>query len=100
MHHVPVEGAGNSGAGAVALAARWGAAKIVLLGYDCKKSGGKVHWHEDHPRGLGNAAALPGWPSDFKRLLPMLSGIHVVNATRETALDMFPRMTLEEVLDT
>lgn len=100
VHHVPVEGVGHSGAGAVALAARWGAAKIVLLGYDCQKSGGKAHWHEDHPRGLGNAAALPGWPADFKRLLPMLSGIQVINATRETALDVFPRMNLKEVLDT
>ncbi|WP_267126435.1 hypothetical protein [Xanthomonas sacchari] len=99
VHHVPVEGVGHSGAGAVALAARWGATKIVLLGYDCQKSGGKAHWHEDHPRGLGNAAALPGWPADFKRLLPMLGGIQVINATRDTALDVFPRMSLEEVFD-
>lgn len=100
VHRVPVEGVGNSGAGAIVLAAQWNATKIVLLGYDCQYTGGKAHWHDDHPRGLGNAAALPGWLADFKRLLPRMSGVQVVNATRETALDAFPRVELEEALHT
>src|SRR5690606_16993842 len=52
----------NSGVGAISLAAHWGARKIILLGYDCQLTGGRAHWHEDHPKGLGNAGGVKDWP--------------------------------------
>jgi hypothetical protein len=45
----------NSGCGALALAASRGARRIVMLGYDCQRTGGKTHSHGDHPPTLGNA---------------------------------------------
>lgn len=89
---------GNSGAGAVALAAHLGARRAVLLGYDCQRTGGKAHWHGDHPAGLGNAGSLPKWQVQFGKLAAHLGGMTVVNSTRETALVVFPRMPLEEAL--
>jgi hypothetical protein len=89
---------GNSGAGAVALAAYQGASRVVLLGYDLQQTGGKVHWHGNHPAGLGNAGSLHKWPAQFQKLAHSVSGIKVVNATRQTALEVFPKMTLEEAL--
>lgn len=88
---------GNSGYQAVNIAALYGSRKIILLGYDCKASGERVHWFGNHP--------APTCPSVFKdqlkwwRTMPeALNGIEVLNATRDTALDMFPQVELTEVL--
>lgn len=36
----PVKGFGNSGAGAIAMAAKAGAKRVIMLGYDCQHTGG------------------------------------------------------------
>ncbi len=105
---VPVEHAGvqkvkfrpcrNSGEGAIALASYLGARSIVMLGYDCQHTGGRAHWHPDHP-GLGNAKGCEKWPQQFRKLAQFLGpDIRVVNASRVTALDVWPRISLEEAL--
>lgn len=88
----------NSGAGAIALAHRYGAENIVLLGYDCHRNGG-AHWHGDHPDGLGNAGALPQWPKHFARLARAMSSVSIVNCSPGTALRTFPTMDLLDALD-
>jgi hypothetical protein len=92
---------GNSGAGAIALAAYMGAAVIVLLGYDCQRSGGRAHWHPDHPAPLGNAGGIAGWPRQFGLLASMLQirNVRVVNCSRETALRCFERGELSDFVD-
>lgn len=91
----------NSGAGSIALAAHWGAQRIGLLGFDCQYTNGKTHWHGDHPEGAGagNAGSLPKWPQQFEQLAQELRAIEVVNLTRETALQVWPRGNLEAFLD-
>lgn len=93
---------GNSGAGAIAVAIMSGAARVVLLGYDCKHADdGRRHWHGDHPPGTaGNAApqTVAKWPAQFMKLRDTFPGIPIINCTRETALDAFPRARLEDVL--
>jgi hypothetical protein len=103
----------NSGACAVGLAIAAGAKKIVMLGYDCQKTDGKVHWHPDHPSrmsektarkrwpgGMANAESIKRWPSQFKnvRIYADNNGARVINASRVTALDCFERANLEDVL--
>lgn len=88
----------NSGAGAIAVAAGLGAARIILLGYDCQHTGGKAHWHADHPAGMGNAGSVAKWPAQFESLKKKLSGVDIVNCTRSTALDCFRRAPLEDEL--
>ena len=91
---------GNSGAGAISLAAHYGAEKIILIGYDCQATGGKKHWHGDHPKGLGNAMSMPHWGSQFKEIADYLKGkAEIINATRETALTFWPRQLLEDALN-
>ena len=77
-----------------------GASKVVMLGYDCQKTGGRTHWHGDHPRTLGNAHSMPGWPKLFAKVAKFAEArrVPVVNATRETALTCFPRVDLEAAL--
>jgi len=92
------KGQTNSGAMLVAQAAYWGVRRIVMLGFDCQHTGGRTHWHGSHPQGLGDAAGVANWPAQFRAILHRLQGIDVVNASRESALDMFPRATLEKAL--
>jgi hypothetical protein len=91
---------GNSGAGAISLAIYAGAAKVIALGIDCVKDGGKRHHFGDHPPGLGNAKSLPKWPNHFKRLAgyAQQKGVEVINASRKTALECFDRQPLEDAL--
>lgn len=89
----------NSGAACIALSADAGAARIILLGYDCQHTGGKTHWHGDHPKKLGNAGSVGKWPAAFAALAKTIPATtKVINCSRETALDCFPRAALEDVL--
>jgi hypothetical protein len=92
----------NSGYQAINLAFLEGARTIVLVGYDMQHTGGRHHWHPDHPRPLGNFN--PGMPElcrpKFDGLARDLAerGVRVINASRETALTCFERIPLRDVL--
>lgn len=96
--HAPLRGVGNSGVGALALADSWGVARIIMLGYDGQHTGGKTHWHGDHPKPLGNAGSVSLWHQKFQTFSSACRA-HVINATRETALTCFQRMDLETALE-
>jgi hypothetical protein len=91
----------NSGHQAVALAHFFGVKKILLLGYDMQRHGGRTHWHADHPRGkMGNGGRFAEWRKqlddlrgDFDR-----AGIEVINCSRKTGLVGYPRATIQEAL--
>lgn len=85
----------NSGAGAILLAAYWGASSIILLGYDVQLTGGMSHWHGDHPDELGNAGSLKFWPAQFDGVAARLVNTPIVNCSRHTSLSVFPRLPLE-----
>ena len=80
------------------MAVKAGASRVILLGYDCQKTGGQVHWHGDHPEGLGNAGSMPKWAKQFEALAASVNGVEVINCSRDTALRAFPRMSLEDAL--
>lgn len=90
----------NSGHQAINLACVFGATRILLLGYDCQHTGGKSHWHGDHPRTLGNARCVSSWAKGFKQqaIHARLRGIEIINCSRATALQCFPRSTITECL--
>jgi hypothetical protein len=93
----------NTGVMTVSLASKLGASRIVLLGFDCQHTGGKTHWHGDHPAGLGNAGSIagikgrPSWQAQFEALRRYIKA-PIINATRETALTCFPLATLEDCI--
>jgi len=89
---------GNSGAATIRMAAEGGASRIVLLGFDCQHTGGKAHWHSDHPRGMGNAHGADKWIGKFRQMAEELTEIEIINCSRETALTCWPRANLEDVL--
>lgn len=91
---------GNSGYQAIGLAFHLGARRIVLLGYDMQRTGGRSHWHGDHPEPLGNGNSFPLWLQRYGALAGALKTrrIDCVNASRETALRCFERATITEAL--
>lgn len=89
---------GNSGASCISLAAAGGASRILLLGFDCQKTGGKSHWHGDHPPNLGNAAQIDRWHERFNQQAQDLAKIKIINCSRETALRCWPRADLGDML--
>ena len=89
---------GNSGAGCISVAEQAGAARVILLGFDCGHTGGKSHWHGDHPSGLGNAGLTYQWLDKFKQLAHDFSHVEIINASRETAITCFPRARLEDLI--
>lgn len=95
-----INSGGNSGFQAISLAALFGAAKIVLLGYDMQRTSGKSHWHGDHRGGLPNGRGFASWAARMAPLAKDLHsrGIEVYNCTRTTALQCFPTARLEDVL--
>jgi hypothetical protein len=89
----------NTGAVSVALPVYAGASRVLMLGFDCQRTGGKTHWHGDHPATLGNAISIKDWPRCFKAAASYAKGkAEVLNCSRETALTCFPRVPLEEAL--
>jgi hypothetical protein len=91
----------NSGVCATAWAMDQGAARVVLLGFDCSHGlNGETHWHGSHPTELNNTTSIFDWPRQFAALAKQAAkkGIEIVNASRETALTCFPRVELESVL--
>lgn len=96
---------GNSGFMAVSLAYKFGAKKIILVGYDFQHTDGKAHWFGDYdPKKLRMNAANPHWwPRPFGWLTKdlHLEGVKVLNATIETAIpdtEDCPRVKLKDVL--
>ncbi|MBP9033920.1 MAG: hypothetical protein KBG29_08490 [Pseudomonadales bacterium] len=89
----------HSGAGAISLAIHGGAARVLLLGYDCQHTGGRAHWHGDHGGLLGNARAIDRWMASYDALRARMdkAGVEYLNCTRETALG-WPRADLDQVL--
>lgn len=91
-HHVRFPGEFNSGQQAVHLATVLGARRIILLGYDCSLRNG-LHFHGAHRHGLSNPGlqTAAAWQRQFRRLMPSLTGVDVINCSRYSELTCFKR---------
>jgi hypothetical protein len=91
----------NSGYQAINLAYLWGYRTVYLLGYDMSAAGGKTHFFGSHER--GNLLDAPGgyeqYLDAFAEMRPQDYGLTVINCSRRTALECFPRERLEDVLE-
>lgn len=89
----------NSGYAAINLAAHLGAARIVLLGYDMDSDNtGRAHYFGAHWH--GRTPPFPTFIEMFTTIVEPLQalGIAVLNASRRSALTVFPRVSLDEAL--
>lgn len=87
----------NSGIKAMRVALRLGARKMYLLGYDfCRGADDEKHFFGDHPHPLPNTCVktFGAWVDEMQAFAAGLSGVEVVNLSRRTAIDCFPRAVL------
>lgn len=91
----------NGGYQAINLAVHLGAKRILLLGYDMKLGPkGQQHWHPAYPHETKSPYRL--FARNIESLKKPLEdlGIACINCTRDTNLGAFPRMPLEQALET
>lgn len=92
---------GNSGFGAVNLAAQFGAAKILLAGFDMRIDRG-VRWHADHGVGSANpdAPTAEEWRRRLDDVAPSLAsrGVRVINCSARSALTAYEKMPFAAAL--
>lgn len=88
---------GHSGYQAIQVAAtRFGATTIALLGYDLRSApDGRTNWYENK-----KTKPYDRWLDTYATLASAAQqrGIAIVNCSRDTALAVFPRHPLREVL--
>ncbi len=70
--------------------------RIILLGYDHMHTGGKAHHHEDYTGGWTNAASLENHTHRYEAMAGE-STVPIVNASRESALECFPKVELKNL---
>lgn len=94
-------GGGNSGFQALNLALQFGAARVILVGFDMNLAGG-VHWHGRHEARLNNPTdqALARWAEalDGQAAAIAALGVEVVNASPSSSLGAYPKRSLAEAL--
>lgn len=88
----------NSGFQAVNLAILFGAAEIVLIGFDMKKKENKTHFFGEHKAPLRATHSFSGWINHFENAAKLLSDVRIVNATLDSALTCFQKCSLEAAL--
>jgi hypothetical protein len=89
----------NSGFQAAGLAILFGAARVVLVGFDMRHHGGLHHFFGNHPTSLHNPSNYSRFIGSFTRASEkMPPGVTIINATPGSALTCFPMMPLGEAL--
>lgn len=88
----------NSGFAAIGVAVHYGAGRIVLLGYDMQKRGGRSHFFGEHPQ--KQDSPYPQFRVAFQTLVKPLAKlqIDIVNCSRNSVLTCFPKADLRDVL--
>ncbi len=91
----------NSGFQALNLAVLAGAKRVILLGFDGQPArDGKAHWFGNHPRPTPEAA-YPLYRQAMSAAENALleAGVEVINCSPGSAIDAFPKRSLEQELD-
>jgi hypothetical protein len=90
----------HSGHAAINLAYLLGTVKIVLLGFDMKKKGSQGNYHAKYKTQTDDKVYAERFLPALRSIVEPLrdAGVEVVNASRDTAIDFWPRAPLEKIL--
>jgi hypothetical protein len=73
---------------------------IVLIGFNLGAVNGQAHFFGKHPKGLRNTANYQNFIEAFERAAKKLPpGITILNATPNSALKCFPKVNLDDALE-
>lgn len=89
----------NSGYAAINVGIHFGPKRIILLGYDMKPDGDRMHWHPEHPMPT-KARAFDHMIKYFEDLVEPISqlGISVFNTSMDSRLTCFPKIPFDRFL--
>ena len=78
-----------------------GAARILLLGFDCRLDGDRRHWFGDHPAELNRDSPYNRFRYEIEYAAPAIAarGVQVVNCSPGSALTCFPIADLAAALE-
>lgn len=102
-----VGGGGNSGFQALNWLAQLGVKAVALLGFDFRIDGnGKIHWHGRHADSGHYILHNPSesnfrlWIEKMNKAVPRIRALEmdVVNCSETSALECFPKMSVEDAL--
>jgi len=88
----------SSGHHAVDVAIGLGCKAIILLGFDCRLVDGRSNNHDEYKNKgkVYSESFLPAWAEYPERA--RRAGVSIINCTPGSAIDAFPKVTLDEVL--
>lgn len=95
---VAKKGGYNSGCIAIEYALSQEAERVIMLGFDCSVKNGIHHHgkHKESPNPNDGKCAL--WKKQFHNLRAAYPRAAIVNCSRYTELNMFPKVSLESAL--
>lgn len=97
--HYGGKGGANGGFQAVNIAILWGAAFILLVGFDMRTVNGKSHFFGDHPAGFVKQSPYKDFIAAFDKAAKQIpKGVQIINCTEGSALKCFPSMSLYDAL--
>lgn len=88
---------GNSGFQAMNLAMLQGATKIILLGYDMQPTEGRRNFYTGEDKRPKRSSNYELFKAAFERAAPLVP-VPVINCSRNTALECFPKMRLQHAI--
>lgn len=88
----------NSGYQITNCALHLGVTTMILLGFNMQMVANKKHFFGDHPQGLAQNSSYQSFASAFNMIKPAQYGVDVINATPQSALTAFPKMSLDEAI--
>jgi hypothetical protein len=93
---------GNGGFQGINLAVQFGAARLLLIGFDMRVDLGE-HWHPRHYPPLSNPHPndnLPRWRAAIDGAATVLRslGVTVINCSTVSLLKAYPKMTVQEAM--
>lgn len=89
----------HSGYQLINLAYLMGCRTLILIGYDCR--GGGTHWFGQHPTpAMQVKSNFEIWVKNFQAIAESCTilNLTIINATPNSAIDAFPRLTLDAAL--
>lgn len=93
----------NSGSSAINLAYLLGARRVILIAFDMQFGQSKTHnWHAEHKKKRPkNWNPFPRFLDPFAELAKdaKVLGLEIINANPDSAIEVFPKMKLEAVIN-
>lgn len=91
---------GNGAYQLAGLLYHFGVRRMIWVGLDMQRTGGKAHYFGEHPATLSRVHAFPEWIYTFGILADDLerAGVDVLNCSASTALHCFRRAALADAL--